>query len=54
MIKGGINCNFSLWIMCKKNCVDGNFSIFDRNSWVLKVLAHETSDEIQKNQNPQV
>jgi hypothetical protein len=23
------------------------FSIFGRNSWVLKVLAHEKSDEIQ-------
>ena len=24
------------------------YSIFGRNSWVLKVLAHEKSDEIQK------
>ena len=26
----------------------GKFSIFGRNSWVLKVLAHEMSDETQK------
>ena len=29
----------------------GKFSIFWRNSWVLKVLAHEVSDEPQKNYN---
>ena len=31
----------------------GKFSIFGRNSWVLKVLAHEMSDETQKIKNLQ-
>jgi hypothetical protein len=48
-MKGRINNTFSGWLMCKIVNVVGNFWIFDRNSWVLKVLAHEKSDEIQNN-----
>ena len=42
-----INYNFSGWTIYQFFRVDGNFSIFGRNSRVSKVLAHETSDEIQ-------
>ena len=48
IIKGVISHTFSGWTMCKKFSVDGNFSIFGRNSWVSKVLTHEISGEIQK------
>ena len=39
---------FSGWALCKTLIVVGNFQVFGRNSWFLKVLALEKSDEIQK------
>ena len=44
--KGGINLTFLGWSMCEILSVVGNFQ-FSVQNWILKVLAHEKSDEIQ-------
>ena len=47
-MKGGIICSFSGWTFGKYLSASENFNFFCRNSWVLKLLAHEMSDEFQK------